>query len=239
MKLPSFNLWIGQTAERLGFHIQRQSKKRQITVSAIPLALALIHRKYSHPLIVQVGAFDGTFQDPLCYFLSDSIHFHKAVLVEPQQAACEKLIALHSKNHRVVIEPSAISTSEGTIEFFSPSTVEASPLASTNINELVKRGYLKKDISSVKVPCLTIPSLMQKHHLESIQLLQLDCESMDAAIITHMLRHQVFPSAIHFEITNLDTKQLSDIRSTLAANQYQFIEYDHDCLALNESLLAP
>jgi hypothetical protein len=77
---------------------------------------------------------------------------------------------------------------------------------------------------------------MGKHELSDIHLLQLDCEGMDALIITHMLQQQILPSAIHFEIANLNTSQLSGIRKTLEANQYQFIEYEFDCLALQESL---
>ncbi|MEM6883637.1 MAG: hypothetical protein AAF571_01300, partial [Verrucomicrobiota bacterium] len=115
MGLPAFiNLWIGRTAERFGYHIQRIDRKPHISANAIELALALTRSNSPNPVIVQIGAFDGSFQDPLKDVLDSEDNYGKAVLVEPQPTAVSRLKSTYQKHTKVMIEPSVVGVQEGT-----------------------------------------------------------------------------------------------------------------------------
>jgi len=237
MGIPSFiNLWIGRTAEHFGLHIQRTGNKPCISADAIALALALIRPKSPRPTIVQIGAFDGSFQDPLRNILNSKADYENAVLVEPQQHAVTQLKSMYQDYSNVTIEPSAIGTQDGTIKLYTPKNELLSAIATTDPGEIYKRGYNESEVSVTSIPCLTLKSLMQKHSLNHIDLLQMDCEGIDGQIITQFLQDDIHPAAIHFEHTNLHSTERIELRNLLDSHGYDVIEYDYDCLSFQRAL---
>ena len=132
--------------------------------------------------IVQIGAFDGEFHDPL----SSVFLTHQdatALLVEPQPQAFERLRERFAGQHDVLLENVAVSNEDGTAFLYLPFETECSPLASLDRNHLSRFGVGTDKIGTCEVKTLTMKSLLTKHRFHKIDILQIDTEGQDYNIL--------------------------------------------------------
>jgi FkbM family methyltransferase len=126
---------------------------------------------------IQVGAYDGEFQDPLYNWICH--HPWLGVLVEPQPAMYERLIRLHASHPLVSVERAVVAekTGKATLWTLTGPAEDATPLASLK-REVVERNKhldpLADHVSSIEVDAYTLYDLMIKHRFDELDLLQKD-----------------------------------------------------------------
>lgn len=216
-------------------------------VNILPLAVdALMFRhlesgkKASDFTIVQIGAFDGVVCDPIRDFIKK--YGLKALLVEPQPDICEKLVASYAGSPNVLFENAAISDRDGETILHRFKKTENTPhiagaLASLHLNQLINNHHeMEGETEAIPTRLLTVDSLMKKHGLKSIDLLQIDTEGHDWSIIQSIDFNAVKPAIIHFEITLLSESDQTAAIEHLASLGYSVIWYGTaDLLAFLQS----
>jgi len=182
---------------------------------------------------VQIGANDGVRWDPL----HDLILKHHLVglLVEPLPDMFEQLKKNYVSESQLSFENVAIATENGTQTLFRVKPNANVPdyahgWASFNKNHLRKFNQF---IQEVQVPTLTIRSLLQKHKINHITLLQVDTEGYDYEIIKMFFDELVFPEIINYEFRHLSRNDNLECRRLLIEKGYRFIDYRaQDTLAI-------
>jgi FkbM family methyltransferase len=146
----------------------------------------LNYKKDGKVKFVQVGAYDGVFNDPINYAIK--ANKWKGLLVEPQPVPFKKLCCQYPGKN-MLFENSAISEENG--------FVEMQLCGGESETNIVGRSWLSR--RKIKVPAITFKSLIRKHDFGTdIDLLQIDAEGFDDKIIYQAL-DVCEPEVIHFE----------------------------------------
>jgi hypothetical protein len=97
----------------------------------------------------------------------------------------------------------------------------------------------KKDdeIQRISVPCRTLSSLMTEMGVDEVDLLQIDAEGFDAAIVRMALSMPDLPRCINFEHIHLTSSDRKSIFNLLNSKGYLVAYGDWDILALQKPLL--
>jgi FkbM family methyltransferase len=105
--------------------------------------------------------------------------------------------------------------------------------ANQKLREFVKANTVAED-----VVCLSIHDIISKHHLEKIDLLQVDTEGYDYEIIRTIDFKHLAPACINYERIHLKNSEAA-CRRLLVRNNYQLRDHGQDTLALHSSGLSP
>ncbi len=183
---------------------------------------------------VQVGANDGVLDDGL----RELVVAHKlpGMMIEPQPAVFEKLRANYRDQPGLVFENVAVANEEGTRSLYCPTAdapnAEWSGLASFDRNHLRKQGVPAEHIREVAVPVVRLNTLLAKHKVEAVGLLQVDVEGFDDVIVGSALESGVFPAIINYEHCHLPPHARLACKQRLAGHGYSFLEVGKDTLAV-------
>lgn len=192
----------------------------------------LIQRNERLVSFVQIGGHDGVTLDPIRPYVM--AHGWRGVIVEPQPEMFKKLSENYDRIDGVTLENCLITDQDGEREFFmfAPSQslpYHATMLASLNRDALVHNGHgYKGEVVSIKVPALSPASLLKKHGIRTVDLLQIDTEGHDAVIIQGFFRAAVFPTLIHFE------SALCGVPNELAEHGYRINTMGIDTIAYRQ-----
>jgi len=136
-------------------------------------------KSYLHPpikipetgTILDVGGHIGCFT----LFASDRAKKGRILTFEPEPTNFQFLQKNVAANQldRVKLFPLAVTAEEGEKEMFYPKK-----RTSTGGNSLFREGP-----DSFRVNCTTLPDIFQKHQLETVDLLKLDCEGAEVEIL--------------------------------------------------------
>jgi FkbM family methyltransferase len=169
---------------------------------------------------IQVGAHDGLKNDPINRYIKK--YNWCGILVEPQENIFNKLkINYKEFSKNLTFENIAISPVENEIELFSSKSGNKSTVASV-IKNITKRQLKAddKELQSVKVKCMTLNDLINKHGVNKIDLLQIDTEGYDFEVIKTLDLEKLKPKLIHFEFGHLSPKECNDVTKYLSLNNY-------------------
>jgi hypothetical protein len=89
------------------------------------------------------------------------------------------------------------------------------------------RGALK----TITVPALTLESLLAKHRVERVNLLQIDTEGFDFEIIKMIDFQRMKPEIIHYENNFLNRRQKSECSRILGEQNYALLNLGIDTIA--------
>jgi FkbM family methyltransferase len=237
----------------LGYDIQRALPSYRKLGKEVDLRFNIAEILIDHelgrsedPVVVQIGAFDGKSND----FVFEYIKRHKAraILVEPQPEPFKHLIENYSGFEGVVFENIAVDRENGKIplfrikERFHSSFRLAPQLASFDkqhlVNALSQKGLVGLPdnvldaIESIPVKCMTMDSLLEKHSVERVDVLQIDTEGFDYEIIKMIDFSKWRPGIINFEIVHLDHATLDESIGVLFSNGYAVMIYGINMLAM-------
>lgn len=197
-------------------------------------------------VVVGIGAFDGKSND----FLFDYIREYpvKAVLVEPQPEAFRLLSQNYKGIDNVVLENAAMAWEDKVLPLYRIKTEYhgafrlAPQLASFNRQHLVhalSEQNLKglpadreQCLESIDVPSLSFESLLKKHNLTRLDILQIDTEGFDYEIVKMLDFSKIQPKVINFEIVHLSFEELNEAIDLLIRNGYQTLRYGINMVAL-------
>jgi FkbM family methyltransferase len=191
---------------------------------------------------VQVGSNDGVVFDPLHSVVK--AYGWSGVLLEPIPDLFAKLVANYAGYPGLEFENAAIGTSDGTVRLF---TVEARPGDPYWVNQLAsfdrrvvvshtdKIADLEERVVEVEVQALTFPSLVEKHQLTSIDLVQMDVEGFDHEVIKQIDFDAPWaPDYLIFERQHMDGPTFKATRRRLRSAGYRCVNIWPDELAYRQ-----
>lgn len=79
-------------------------------------------------------------------------------------------------------------------------------VASIDKNHILKHGYSTIDLIEIKVPCITINNLFEKHKIDDVEFLWIDAEGQDEKIIKSINFTKYKIKNILFETLHIDTQ---------------------------------
>ncbi len=176
--------------------------------------------------VIQIGACDGLMADPIHAWIKK--YNWGGILVEPQKIEFEKLKATYRDEHdRFVFENVAIADTDGMCALY---RVKDSMLAADwerGIASLLPRSDSERFVAEA-VPCITFDTLLDRHHVSRIDLLQIDVEGYDFEILKQVDFRRIQPVMIRYEHINLGPSDKRACKTYLARNGYRILEMKFD-----------
>ena len=211
----------------------------------------VIARRARRPLtFVQIGANDGVMYDPLHAVVRAA--GWSGVLVEPVPALYEQLVSNYAEVPNLEFENAAIGTSDGTVTLYSVEPRSGDPywvglLPSLDRDTIISHGALvpgiEERIEESQVPSLTLPTLVARHNLSTIDLLNVDTEGFDYEILKQIDFASTWaPAYIVYECRHFDRTTDRAARRMLRTAGYRLADIWPDVLAYRvapEKLAAP
>jgi FkbM family methyltransferase len=228
------------------YEIRRRQARRErppATFESI-FQLVLAHYLTCRPgaTFVQIGACDGVSEDPAHDFVRKGVF--RALLVEPIPENFDRLCKSYEGAKNVVAARVAIGDQDGEIDLFKVKEGSASldpywarQLASFDRSHLMRHGVSSDEIEMVRVPCLTLSSLIERYHFDKIDILQVDTEGLDAEIVEMALRLPVLPECINFESVHLRAGTTRELFSRLQTHGYHWTHNYWNTLAVHKRVI--
>lgn len=189
---------------------------------------------------VQIGANDGITGDPIYKFIRRDQW--TGVLIEPVSYLFEQLKSTYQNiNTHLHFENIAVAKEKGWkdfyyIEDYTPDEtlpVWLKLLGSFNKDHLSsleeKYGVI---IKSMKVPCDTVNSILEKYNLFNLDLLHIDTEGYDFEIIQSIDFSKFRPKMIFYEHRHLNNEDKILCLSFLRRERYSIVEGKYDNLSV-------
>ena len=174
-----------------------------LTLSDVLLRMVLNGERCSDFTFVQIGANDGVSNDPIRRFVLK--YGFRGVLVEPQPEVFARLQRNYTNVEGLAFENAAIAKEDGQVALYrfrkDPDLPPwADGLASFSRETLVGNFQnVQGQVEAISVPTVRFESLLRKHNLQRVDLLQVDAEGFDFEIIKMIDFAAVKPTIIHFE----------------------------------------
>jgi FkbM family methyltransferase len=207
------------------------------------LAHYLANRDDSTPLLfLQVGAFDGVADDPV------NVHVRRrgwhGILVEPQPAAFERLVANYSDTGGLTFVNAAIAPEQGTRQLYvirdeAGELVEAlGGIASFDRAHLER--FMRTDgprypgiqIGSLEVRCTTFEDVLSD--VPQLDLLLIDTEGYDLELLDLFDFDRFRPAIVRFEHVHLSRASWDEAVELLARRGYRTLREEYDTTAYLE-----
>jgi FkbM family methyltransferase len=217
-----------------------------VPINVFPLVVAdLVQRKLAageQPgdfFFVQIGAHDGVHGDPVRPFV-DKYHW-RGLLVEPQPEIYKRLVANYASEPQLMFAKAAVARENGRATLYafkkSPDLPDhATMLTSFNRNALLYNGHgYKGEIEPVIVPALDLKTLLSKHKINHVDLLQIDTEGYDYEIIKLLADCPVRPEIIHFESAFLNAALKQECGAFLHSLGYRALTIGIDTIAYRQT----
>lgn len=179
--------------------------------------------------MLQIGSNDGLTSDPVVDLLKK--YTFEAILIEPQKAPFQSLLALHEDRPLTRLLNCAVGKVDGLEKFYSvkPDKLSLFPgIGSTHFGFLKDKlifqlASVRPDLRNFEnflaiseVPTRNVQSVLEEFEFHTLNFLQIDTEGYDAEIIYSLDLEVVSPHIINFEHTYLSSPE----RETL----YRYLE---------------
>lgn len=227
---------------RFGYDIVRLGHNCDAPFNLLELVVRAYVSAHERFYFVQIGANNGIRGDHL-YPLVLAHHF-QGLLVEPLPDQFEALRRNYAAEPQVKFENCAIANEEGSCPLYRFRRAAAVPdwaygMASFDKRHLTKfenTAALGPYIEAVSVSTMTFASLMAKHGIRDVSLLDIDTEGYDYEILKMAFAAGCFPPIINFEHQHLRGPALVACHQALVKHRYQYVNYGRDTLALRQSV---
>jgi FkbM family methyltransferase len=183
--------------------------------SALGFFDAFCKSKGNDFFFVQIGANDGKTCDPIWQKIRQ--YGWQGILIEPVGHLYKRLIEFHAGTPGLIFENIAIAAHDGSLPFhYFPEDLErdgefpawakgmGSALGafdSPGHRLVAERGF---SMIATEVPCLTLDSLIRRHKVQAIDLLQIDAEGLDADILLSIDFSHCKPRFIQYEDRHIE-----------------------------------
>ena len=197
---------------------------------------------------VQIGANDGKMDDPIHDFVLKNRRLLRGIVVEPLPDVFAELE--HTYRHCPTITPVNVAIhateEEMVLHRVDPAKIRGLPvwakgIASFDPNHHARIGIPTDCIIKERVRCVPLDRLLLEHGVTKIDLLQIDTEGHDAAIISAIDFDALTPCMIRFEHGVPDgttTREAFDeALHSLHENGYAVVVGEYDALAYQPDCL--
>ena len=185
--------------------------------------------------LIQIGANDGKRFDNLNSFIKD--YKIKSLLVEPIEEYFEDLKKNYNNIENIYFENSLISVNNEVSYLYKVNKKSLEKyddhikgISSFDYEHLIKHGVKKKDIIKQKTNSITISELLKKHRFDNFDLLFIDAEGYDGAIVNDFLKENISRPYIIFEYIHINNKTFK----ILVDN---FNKFDYIFFPINENII--
>lgn len=238
---------------RFGYRVTRLDSRVEIDSAWGPNILLYALRDLGHqvarPLrIVQIGAHDGSDQDPLQPFLLEQDC--DAVLIEPMDHPYKALSERYKDHPRIHTLQAAITDTPGTQEIFYITDAQGNPdltlftsfdrnTVAANLRKQQARhtGFANHNIRSQTINARTLKSVLSSHDMIEVDAVIVDAEGYDHRIVTSFLEDGIEPKIIRFEYCNLSRRNFFALRDLLRARDYEITRVGIDIYCQKTGLL--
>lgn len=243
MMLTSLKILAQRLAHSLGYRIERLSPHTEVPIEVLDLLIYKLAGTVPDFFFVQVGANDGITHDPIRKYVT---RYHwRGILIEPQPQVFEQLRANYRDEPQLHFENAVISEKDGAARFFiaDPNldpTRNLTVFSSLNKHVLARclpraAGHRSTGVmQEVQVPAISVPSLIARHQLVRIDLLQTDTQGYDCAIVQQFLGSPCLPTLINFEHCHASSDELQRCYRRLVDYGYRLAKFEHDTVAYRE-----
>jgi len=253
-----FKSKIASILDGLGYEIRRKATGHiDVELSHYESCLHLFMGMFETINIVQVGANDGSINDPLYAFVSKYPDRSRIMLVEPQDHLIpylEENYKFHSKKHifNGAIGPDPELTlyrirkdswqdfdvpyAKGWPDYRAPTGVTSASYehVAAWVSKCYRGDLHTKDvIEALSVESINMEELLRRSTLfTNIDVLQIDAEGFDDQVIYSSNIENLRPLIINFELTNLDAQKATAVKSFLSKCGYMVSPHGMDGLAI-------
>ncbi len=181
---------------------------------------------------IQVGAHDGVEMDPI---RESILAYHlRGLLIEPLPDAFARLRENYRSEPQLIFENVAIGDEPGRVPFYrvkeGKGGVDWQVLAGFDKAHMMYEGVPEGLIEEIPVEMATLPSLLEKHGIDRISLLQVDTEGHDFRIVKAALEAGLRPTLINYEHVNLSRIDQNRCKHMLYDLGYRLIDIGIDTL---------
>jgi FkbM family methyltransferase len=235
---------IQRALNRFGYEVRRlrpQSKAPLLNVLSLVVE-DYLRRKADRDggdfYFVQIGANNGISVDPMRPFIVR--HHWWGVLVEPHPAAFARLVENYRGEPQLAFENAVIAEHDGVTAFYTPKPrpglVDLTTASSFDRAAVarISRHY-GTEVEELTLPALTIRSLLAKHGVRSLDLVQIDAEGFDDRVVAMFARAGVLPAILHFETGSLTPERVRACLDLLADLGYRVVTVGLDTVAYRQA----
>ena len=201
--------------------------------------------------IVQVGANDGKYNDPIYDFIKEYKDRTNIILVEPQKELISHLEDNYSYHPSSEVYNKAIGTDESKIrlyrvkrEYWDKLDVDygenwpdyRAPTGVTTSNREQLVTWVSEHVQTKSQPDEIIEEynvdiskpetvLNRSKIMDEVHLLQVDTEGMDDEVVYAFFEDEIYPSVINIESKHLSESQQGKLKKKLARRGYEVYNY--------------
>lgn len=205
--------------------------------------------------VLQIGANDGFFHDPLYKFIRRD-HW-RGVLLEPQKKVYQDFLTrLHRNSDGIITMNAALDQTDGEKIIYKIAFSEArwatglTSFKRSVINEAIDSGHVARSahkegialpekredyIAEERVQCISLPSLMKMHSLSPLDWVQIDAEGYDYEIIKTIDLYLHKPTVIAFEHTHLEPQEMEACYRHLDEHHYSIARIRENTVAMQRA----
>jgi FkbM family methyltransferase len=229
-----FEKALARAAQMAGFDLKPRLTHAAPSIDILDLAVRDLLARVPDIFFLQIGAHDGLTFDPIHEYVRQ--YHWRGLLVEPQPTVFAQLQKNYTGEGQLLFENSAIAPQDGTLDLHvfenAGADDHASMLASTRRHYLQLNGdNARGAVKKITVPALCLSSLLAKHRIEKVNLLQIDTEGFDYEIIRMVDFTRIKPEIIHYENNFLNRRQRSECARLLDAQGYAMLNLGIDTVA--------
>jgi FkbM family methyltransferase len=211
---------LQNVASKYGLQIERKYDFGVYRLDVLELLVERVGPRDPDFFVIQVGANDGEENDPINQMIRR--YNWRGILLEPQPDVFRSLVKNYNGYDHLIFENAALASSDGELPFF---TIPGQTgLGSFDKAVLHRSGFKDSAIVKGKVAAITASTLLKKHHVERVDLLQVDTEGFDFEVIKMILSANIRPKIINYEhlhLSNVDRAACVDMLGSLGYKMLQ------------------
>ena len=203
-------------------------------------ALCELAKRHPHLTILQIGANDGDFNDPVAQLIRR--HGWTGLLVEPVPFIFERLQTNYVGQHGIALANVAVSDHDGTQEFYYLDVREGVlPVWCIGVGSFLKDDVVRSCPSAVhvsdylrtiNVPCRTVATLLAEYQITTLDVVVIDAQGYDARIVVQLPLDQIRPSIVIYEHHLLEERKRQHCDEFLRSHGYVLESDKWDTLAI-------
>lgn len=176
--------------------------------------------------VVQIGACDGLMADPIHDWIKRTTW--RGILVEPQASEFERLKETYrEENDRLVFENVAIGDRDGSCTLYRVNDSTRTAEWERGFASVLPRLASDRCIAET-VPCITLDTLLRRHRVARVDLLQIDAEGYDYEILKRLDFKTLRPVMIRYEHRHLRARDKHACKAHLKRWGYRILETQFD-----------